>query len=267
MTRTDLHTHEQLSLAVGNEPSGFIPTTVPQAEDYPVLQTTQTNREAVRRRIWAATIDMVVWTVFTLTSSVAFSVCLGLIPRGKLLFELAMAAMVIVKGMKTGLTIALDARKRDEDSSWNSGSDPQSSQWTNEAHRGDAHCTVDGIRTRRRKVVVSDRLNSIQQRLREWHAVLRGHVAQGHRIAKKLPAEAREFLEAETYPELVGEAADVMIVCLTDLFDHPDSTDPVGDVLAAVDEKLHINLNRTWALNPDGTVSHIRKKTRPESPG
>lgn len=73
----------------------------------------------------------------------------------------------------------------------------------------------------------------------------------------KLAEEVEEFLTATDRYERLQEAADVIIVVGTQMYAEGWN---FNDVLNAVYEKLEINIHRTWNLNPDGTISHIKER-------
>lgn len=94
----------------------------------------------------------------------------------------------------------------------------------------------------------------IQQLLDEWTLVYSGLTSTTPQA--KLPEEVGEFLEAQPFTRAkLEEGADVVIAVLTQLaYDGFN----VEELKQAVQEKLIVNLNRKWRLNPNGTVSHIK---------
>ena len=88
----------------------------------------------------------------------------------------------------------------------------------------------------------------------EWTSLFSTHTSTQPEM--KLAEEVAEFLEAEhdTDAKLL-EAADEFIVVATQLTYEGYTID---DLAHAVQEKLMVNLARTWAKNPDGTISHVK---------
>lgn len=87
-----------------------------------------------------------------------------------------------------------------------------------------------------------------------WHSVFR-ELSDGQ-PQTKLAEEVSEFLEAERRStHKLEEAADVVIVVITQLTDEGFT---VRDLMAAVAAKLSVNIRRTWKLNSDGSVSHVK---------
>lgn len=96
----------------------------------------------------------------------------------------------------------------------------------------------------------------LQVLLDRWVNKFSTLVSDPRTAQNKLQEEVDEFLQA--MPGSVHkreEAADVLIVVLTQMEVEDVS---IEEVLWSVEEKLHVNLQRNWALNPDGTVSHVK---------
>ena len=122
-----------------------------------------------------------------------------------------------------------------------------------------ANEVADAVAAKISRLTVWD---SVQKTLVEWTSLF--STLSKTQPELKLAEEVAEFLEAEhdTDAKLL-EAADVFIVVATQLTYEGYTME---DLAHAVQEKLLINLARTWAKNPDGTVSHVKEDAGFEQP-
>ena len=100
-------------------------------------------------------------------------------------------------------------------------------------------------------------VSEIQRVVPVW--VRRFHELTDSDPEAKLQDEVEEFLAEPSGNAKLGEAADVVIVMLTQLY--VDGGYEVWDLLDEVHRKLGVNLTRQWAQNPDGTISHVKADT------
>lgn len=88
-----------------------------------------------------------------------------------------------------------------------------------------------------------------------WIEVWKRHVHTDGQPLDKLPEEVAEFLEDQDPDDRLAEAADVIIVVLTQMQWEGYRT---AEVMDEVNRKLLVNIFRRWARNPDGTISHVK---------
>ena len=98
-------------------------------------------------------------------------------------------------------------------------------------------------------------VSEIKRVLPVWVRLFREHT-DGDPEAK-LQEEVDEFLEEHSGNAKLGEAADVVIVMLTQLY--VDGGYEIWDLLDEVHRKIGVNLTRQWTRNPDGTISHVKR--------
>jgi len=122
-----------------------------------------------------------------------------------------------------------------------------------------ANEVADAVAAKISRLTVWD---SVQKTLVEWTSLF--STLSKTQPELKLAEEVAEFLEAEHDTDAkLKEAADVLIVVATQLTYEGYTME---DLAHAVQEKLLINLARTWAKNPDGTVSHVKEDAGFEQP-
>ena len=97
----------------------------------------------------------------------------------------------------------------------------------------------------------------IQNLMVRWRNVYLEHTDRPPE--NKLAEEVDEFLTAQPRSiHKLEEGADVCIVVMTQLLHDGWSVTQLMDQIV---DKLFINIEREWVVNPDGTISH-RKGTR-----